>query len=101
MAVRFFKLRDRTITKTSSGHGNPVKPGLPEEPGEWIEISSSEYYWRKQGRDRRPPNPKRSKTRIDLAVELAMQVPEAVHAYCVKHFGHGSGVRSTRVAESV
>jgi len=101
MAVRFFKLRDGTITKTSSGRGNPVIPGMPEEPGEWIEISSSEFYWRKQGLAKRPPNPKRGKTRIDFAVELAKQGPEAVHAYCVKHFGHGSGVRSTRVAESV
>ena len=101
MAVRFFKLRDGTITKTSSGRGNPVIPGVPEEPGEWIEISSSEFYWRKQGLAKRPPNPKRGKTRIDFAVELAMQGPEAVHAYCVKKFGHGSGMRSTRVAESV
>lgn len=101
MAVRFFRTTDKTrITKTSSGHKNPVKPGLPEEPGECIEISSSEYYWRKQGLAKRP-NPKRGKTRLDLAEELAKQGEAAVHAYCVKKWGHGSGVRSTKLSESV
>ena len=101
MAVRFFRTADKKkITKTSSGFKNPVLPGLPEEPGEWIEISSSEYYWCKQGFAKRP-NPPRRKTRLDLAVELAQQGPEAVHAYCMKHYGHGSGTRSTKLSESV
>ena len=101
MAVRFFKTMDNSrLAKTGSGRCNPVMPGLPEEPGNWIEISSSEYYWRRQGLAKRKNAPKR-KTRIDLAVELAKQGPEAVHAYCVKHFGHGSGMRSTKLSESV
>lgn len=101
MAVRFFRTVDKTkITKTSSGFKNPVMPGLPEEPGEWVEISSSEYYSRRQGHDKRQSPPRR-KTRLELAVELAKQGPEAVHAYCVQHYGHGSGVRSTKLSESV
>ncbi len=101
MAVRFFKTSDNSkLAKTGSGRCNPVKPGPPEEPGDWIEIGSNEYYWRKQGLAKRKNAPKR-KTRIDLAVELAKHGPEAVHAYCVKRWGHGSGVRSTKLSESV
>lgn len=90
MAVRFFKTTDNNqLAKTGSGRRNPIIPGMPEEPGEWVEISSNEYYWRKQGLKKRKSAPKR-KTHLDLAEELAKQGPEAVHAYCMEHFGHGS-----------
>lgn len=101
MAVRFFKTTDNgRLAKTGSGRGNPIIPGMPEEPGEWVEISSSEYYWRRRGLPKRPNMPRRE-TRLDLAENLAKQGPEAVHAYCVAHYGHGSGVRSTKLSESV
>lgn len=101
MAVRFFKTPNgEKLSKTGSGRGNPNIPGMPEEPGEWIEISSNEYYWRRQGLKKRKSAPKR-KTHLDLAEDLAKQGPEAVHAYCLERFGHGSGMRSTKLSESV
>ena len=101
MAVRFFKTADNSrLAKTGSGRCNPVMPGLPEEPGDWVEINSNEYYWRKQGLKKRKSAPKR-KTHLDLAVDLANEGPEAVHAYCMEHFGHESRTTLKSMVEVV
>lgn len=92
MATRYFVTSDGwQVTRTSSGKGNKTLPDMPVEAGDWVEIDSVKFFWLKKKLEVRASQP-RAKSRIDLAVDLAKEGPEAVHKYCMEHYGHGSGV---------
>lgn len=85
--LKFYRSKNGQVLKKTGGKKNELIGSKSQKNIIWIEISSSEYYWRRK----LLLNQKLSEgERLSLVESLAAQGEEAVHEYCLKRYGHGS-----------
>jgi hypothetical protein len=88
MRAKFYRSEDGKAVRKVGGK-NSETFGQAQDGTRWVAIRSTEYYWRRSRLTKKKCHLTPSQ-RIELVVDLARQGEEAVHAYCMERFGHGS-----------
>ncbi len=99
METKFYRSEDGKAVRKVGGK-KPETIGQAQAETRWVAIRSAEYYWRRSRLTKKRSHLTPSQ-RIDLVVDLARQGEEAVHAYCMERFGHGSRMQDIKYMEVV